>query len=630
MIFSRRRDIAFEIELAYGDITETTSPVIVLAQFQGMPSSTAAIYLDEAMGGQLMKWLERRKSAHGAGELDIIPTGRHYVMAEMIAFLGLGMWTVFNRDVFRTSVESGVRSLLAYHIPEFSTVIKTGPIQGGTHLTAEDTLSDILSGLVAALRADSAAKHFRRIVIVEHNAERFLEIKDALPAILSGPQFQGVTASVLTSALPARTRIAAEGTRSASERAEEASHAAQLHLRLKPNDQTLDADNASAKVFEFTASLRRGTSGVAADLVEIVDEKVTSTQIDEIHRIVGVGTEGGIQKANDLVHATKKINAILKEGILASLGQVTGPLRILHDAEPTRIPWEAIADSSKALETSYGEEGKTPWAQCPYPALRGGINRMFIGKSERFLPAQPPGERLRILMVIDPTNDLIGAREESEKLRDILLRSGLADIEYIEGDDASKEGLGKALKNQYDILHYAGHSAFNPSSPAQAGLLLSDDFFNASDILGLPHFPPVVILNSCESARVRRRDIVASVRRAEEALPKYSLSAARSTAAIAASQKTIIRNRTQGLLSIAEGFLLSGINHFLGTFWPVGDAAAKDFSACLYSNLAEGKTIGESIIAARRQLFNDRLADWANYIHYGNPDAIIFKKSTTP
>ena len=138
MIYSQRQDIVFEIEVAYGDITETTTPVIVLAQFQGLPPTTATLYLDEAMDGELLKWVKRRQSAHSAGELDIIPTGRHYIMAEMIAFLGLGQWSAFNRGVFRTSVQSGVHSLLACHVSEFSTVIMTGALQGGQSLSMED------------------------------------------------------------------------------------------------------------------------------------------------------------------------------------------------------------------------------------------------------------------------------------------------------------------------------------------------------------------------------------------------------------------------------------------------------------------------------------------------------------
>lgn len=626
MIYSQRRDIGFEIELAFGDITETTTPMIVLSQFQGLPPSTAALYLDEAMDGELMKWVKRRQAAHSAGELDIIPTGRHYIMSDMVAFLGLGQWSVFNRDVFRSSVQSGVHSLLACHISEFSTVILTGALQGGQNLSLENALSDILVGLVAALKSDSSSSVFRRIVIVEHDAGRFLEIRNSLASILSGTAFAGVTASVITSRLPSRNRTAAEGVRSARQRSSESDRSATLYLKLTTIDEGTDAgktEPSSLVSFDFDAHLRIGSSGVSVTVEETLGKRVTAAEITEIHRLVGVGTLGGVSDAEDLQTATERVSALLSKDVLSALRTVSGPLQIIHDAEPTRIPWETLADGADlSLPDSY-------------PALRGGFSRLFVGKRDRRLLAEPPGEKLRVLMVVNPTEDLDGAKKESEKLRKMLQEKGKVEVDYLEGSAATKPELIRKLENHiYDIIHYAGHSAFDASNPDQAGLLLhGDEYFTARDVIGVRRFPPVIVLNSCESARVRRRGTRLSERPGEdEELPAFSLTAA--TAPMKSDdmgkrQKKELNDRPRGILSIAEGFLLSGIEHFLGTFWPVGDDAAKTFSLQFYSHLAKGESMGAAVLAARTELFKDGKADWANYIHYGDHSAVIFEDPTS-
>ncbi len=626
MIYSQRRDIVFEIELAFGDITETTTPMIVLAQFQGLPPSTAALYLDEAMNGELVKWIKRRQAAHSAGELDIIPTGRHYIMSEMVGFLGLGQWSSFNRDVFRTSVQSGVHSLLACHISEFSTVIMTGALQGGQSLSLENALSDILVGLVAALKSDASGKVFRRIVIVEHDAGRFLEIRNSLPNILSGSAFGGVTASVTTSRLPSRNRAATEGVRSARERATKSDRSATLYLKLNTVDEGSNPGNAGPPpptLFDFDAHLRIGSSGASVTVEETLGKRVNASEITAIHRLVGVGTDGGVDDAEELHHATEKVSAFLSEGVRTAMRTVSGPLQIIHDAEPTRVPWESLAD---------GPDLSLPES---YPALRGGLSRLFVNTRARRLLAEPPGEKLRVLMVIDPTDDLTGAVKESKNLRKILQEKGRVDVDYLEKSDATKANLVHKLETRiYDIIHYAGHSAFDASNPEQAGLLLSGyEYFTASDVLGLARFPPVIVLNSCESARVRRRGTRSSdVFEEKEKFPDFSLAAA--TAPMKSDdmgkrQKKELNDRPRGILSIAEGFLLSGIEHFVGTFWPVGDQAAMQFSARFYSRLARGESIGTSILSARTDLFKDGKADWANYIHYGDPSAILFENPTS-
>ena len=143
-----------------------------------------------------------------------------------------------------------------------------------------------------------------------------------------------------------------------------------------------------------------------------------------------------------------------------------------------------------------------------------------------------------------------------------------------------------------DALHFAGHAYFVSSNPAHGGLVCAnDEVLRGSDLDGQSDLPALVFFNACEAARVRRR---AHVR----------------------SSPPRLQSRP---VSVAEAFLAGGVANFIGTHWPVGDAAASLFSTSLYSRLVGGDDLGAAILASRRLLHARELADWADYVHYGNP-----------
>ena len=74
------------------------------------------------------------------------------------------------------------------------------------------------------------------------------------------------------------------------------------------------------------------------------------------------------------------------------------------------------------------------------------------------------------------------------------------------------------------------------------------------------------------------------------------------------------------MTGIAEAFLAGGVGNFLGTHWPVGDDAAFAFSQSLYESLLNGARLGDAVLTARRRLASIPSIDWADYVHYGNPE----------
>ena len=75
-------------------------------------------------------------------------------------------------------------------------------------------------------------------------------------------------------------------------------------------------------------------------------------------------------------------------------------------------------------------------------------------------------------------------------------------------------------------------------------------------------------------------------------------------------------------LAAAASYLLlrGGVANFIGTYWPVGDSAALAFAEVFYARLLANEALGAAVLAARRRVRDLRSPDWADYIHYGDPD----------
>jgi CHAT domain-containing protein len=110
---------------------------------------------------------------------------------------------------------------------------------------------------------------------------------------------------------------------------------------------------------------------------------------------------------------------------------------------------------------------------------------------------------------------------------------------------------------------------------------LRDGVVTLADLKGVETHLRLAFVNACEAARVRGR------------------------------------RKQNPAASFAEYFLRSGIEAFLGTYWPVGDTAAKEFATTVYQELANGKTLDEAVRLGRQALLKINSPEWANYLLYG-------------
>jgi hypothetical protein len=247
---------------------------------------------------------------------------------------------------------------------------------------------------------------------------------------------------------------------------------------------------------------------------------------------------------------------------------------IVHDRDSARFPWETLR---------FKQENWTP-------AVQTGMSHRYLAENmsvAKFLESRRSDDILHILLIIDPTETLEGAIAERDNMLKLAKQRGVK-IEKIEGrKEGTRQAILKAISSgKYDVIHYAGHAQFDPESASRSGILCAnDEVLSGADLSRLSQLPNLAFFNACESARLRR----ASVMKVK-----------------------------QHVVHFAEAFLRGGVANFVGTYWPVSDAAAEEFDRVFYDGVMRGECLGDVMLAARQSISNSGYLDWANYIHYGD------------
>jgi CHAT domain-containing protein len=155
----------------------------------------------------------------------------------------------------------------------------------------------------------------------------------------------------------------------------------------------------------------------------------------------------------------------------------------------------------------------------------------------------------------------------------------------------------------FDLLHFAGHAEAAGEQQADARLVLrqagdgtTEEALFATTVeqtarLKAGGRQPIVVLNACESARMRRS--------------------------------------FASMGGFASAFVARGAGVFIGTLWSVGDAPARTFIEEFYRSFAGRKAgtrrvqLREAVAKARRAARNGGDATWLAYVVYGHPNARV-------
>lgn len=272
-------------------------------------------------------------------------------------------------------------------------------------------------------------------------------------------------------------------------------------------------------------------------------------------------------------------------------------LVLLVDACSARYPWEL-------LENRWGGNERPA-------AVRAGLIRQL--KSPEFRPRPAHAFETRALVVGSPDlegwdrfEDLPGARREAQRVAKLLAEHDWQVHDCIDGK--ADEIIANLHRNAWRILHLAGHGVHDyslqppldrdgidgsgsqpPAAQPVSGMVIArETFLTPGDIEQMRWVPEVVFINCCHLGQTQSNG-----------------------------------STDRGLLAANLGvqFIRMGVRAVICAGWAVHDGAALVFAEALYSQLLDGQPFGESVRAAREEIWLrfPEVNTWGAYQCYGDP-----------
>lgn len=548
-----------DLTLARGSIADVNSRAVVVGLFRNVDPDGAAGAVDRRVEGRLTEIVRSRMFRADAGAVFVLPTSRTPLLADHLVLAGLGTIDRFDPQVVEVVARNVAKTLARANVDEFATVA----LGAGSGQDATACLTHLLAGVLAGAR-ESGRRQLRAMTVVESRADRLRQLRAALGDADRLP-FSSDFELVVDEAVVAR-RLPPEAEpprRPAARRSPVYLHvrttrstAPELVLRLA----ALTAGSRAALV-DAESVLDRGQ--LDRQLAVITSSRFDSSQLERLGRRLG---------------AMVIPKAVARELAAAKAHHVN----VIHDRDASVIPWEAIR---------LGD-----WV----PALRAGLSRRYLSDDvavARWAERQSEDRQLRILLVADPTGDLPAARAEGRRLEALASRVDGLTVEARVGAAATRHAVLEAMASErFDVLHYAGHAFFSEAAPGESGLECADGALRAHQLLRLRSLPALMFFNACEAARLRQR------------------------VGGAGTEPVGTRKDLRTAPGFAETLMRAGVANYIGTHWPVGDQAAGVFADRFYRRLLGGQSIGHSLVAGRNAVKDLGSIDWADYIHFGDPE----------
>jgi len=587
-----------EIRLIHGNIVNVSSPAYVLGVFDNVNPTGAGRTVDSLLGGALSRLITDRMIGTRKGEISVIPTPRRPTLCDAVVLAGLGPIDEFEPNVLERVGENLARVLHVSRITAATIV----PMGANTGLTVDVSVLSILEGFVAGLERNDTDHEFKSLGICEFDARRFV-VLDAL--FRPGLKSYNVKKSPIDLLIRHSEVDKAAPLAAAAQQAPELIEPTYLVVGSKRNS------NGDRKLFYSVltsgtgAAIKKGEIAINHSAAGATNARLA--QAKEISELFGREVAAFYLPSEMTVTLQTSLRPADQTGDGGS-SQRFPYFVVAHDRDSSDIAWEAMHFGS--------------WC----PALEVGLSRKLTTNEAIVTRSNLPADReLRMLVIHspetdDPSRELECAEQEGERLAALFRDNKLnAAVEVIHWADATCDAVAKALeKEDFDILHYAGHADFDVDDAGNSGLLCSDGRLTANDLARIPVVPQLIFLNGCETARMR------------------SVRAADTEAESAASERRPFRKRFDKVLaesaSLSEMLMRKGATNFIGTYWPVNDKAALRFAMAFYGSFLAGDPIGLSLRKARRELADSKFGgrDWANYMHFGSPEYRLRRAPAPP
>ena len=250
------------------------------------------------------------------------------------------------------------------------------------------------------------------------------------------------------------------------------------------------------------------------------------------------------------------------------------------DHAAAAYPWELLQDSTNAR---------------PLCCNAGMIRQL---KLEDYRIKVNPVAGKKALVIGDPdlngfpyAQQLPGAFKEAN-----LVASVLDEYGYEMPNNCFKKSstqiINALFKDEYKIIHLAGHGIFNEKRPKASGMLIGNGIFlSTKEICQMSKVPELVFVNCCFLGKVDDKS---------EALfsKRYKLAA-----------------------NIGTQLIMNGVKVVIAAGWAVDDAAALYFTGIFYHAILDGNNFGDAITEARAKTFSKypNTNTWGAYQCYGDP-----------
>jgi hypothetical protein len=582
VVVGRRRQHRVDIRFALGDITSADSRAVALGIFSDVAPTGAARAIDQRLGGAITEISRRRMFSAGVGEVFILPTGRHPIGADVITFIGLGAFDRFNEEVLQTAAENVLRTFVNTRVEEFATVL----FGAGSGERPSTALQHLMTGFFRGLRDADHDHHFRRIVVCERDAERYVQLKEELYRLSSTALCHDVEITFDEVTLPPPLEAPPVARRRTAGRDDPVYLIVRRESPVRNGAQDSSFDVRSAVLTAGAkATVVTGLKSVAADKFRALRDRIVKSEKLDFGEL---GTDLSDLLLSDEV---RTVMSSQRKPVPGTEEATSPHLIIVHDAQMSQVPWETMAFASR--------EGAN--AAVWYPAAEQGISRRYAAENlsvAKWLEDRVLDGVLNVLLVVNPTEDLPGADREGKRVAQMFQALRGCTLDQLTHGDATRPALLSAFRSgKYDVVHYAGHAFFDERTPERSGILCHNEVpLSGADLSGLSNLPTLMFFNACESGRVRGE-------RGRKQKDK----------------QTHLRDS----VGLAEAFMRGGIANFLGTYWPVEDAAADIFAEAFYTQILDGVRIGAAIQTARRAVRENNSRDWADYIFYGSHDFVL-------
>jgi hypothetical protein len=466
----------------------------------------------------------------------------------------------FSYHAARYLMQSVTYALASLGYTEFGTVL-IGSGSGG--LDIETAIKATVSGAINAISGLPSARESTTIKIVEVEKERSRAILIALQRTVASlePRVQ-----VLIRESKLRPR------------------------RRRPTVQIVPS-HQKQRLFGPRITIERGAAGftfsalTASGLVPERQVDVKSFFVEGISaQLVGSESSKDQEKSGLLLtnyFFPKDIDVLLDSG---------GPLTLTVDRDTCALPWEMACYRKDQRMLFFGRDLQ--------------LARQFRTERNSYGIEAPLTGTTKILVIGDPAKEpelrLVSAYKEAQIIVETLERlreEGNFDCQVLTRIGAEEcnpiEILSLLINDTFDVVHFTGHSTFNPTNPNYSGWVFGRD----------------VVLTPHELFRTRQ-------------VPRLIFASTVYSAISNSGVQPTAEESMRGVGHLANAFFQQGLRNFIGTGWAVEDAAAIEFVKVFYESVSRGVTLGEAIAEGRRAIFHSG-SSWGAYQHYGEPNTLL-------